>query len=136
MTTDLHADRLALYGRPHVLVAHEEEAMRKGLMGILSRAGYDVDGAGDVDEGLVMLDKVDVGALVVSFGLPADGCRSLLDAAGRLPPTVVLSAPTDDVTALSDDSHVQSVLTRPFRLQALYDAVALATGQGRPRNGH
>lgn len=122
-------DHVALYRRPHVLVAHGEATVRKGLVGILNRAGYDVDDAGDFDEALALLDKADVDALVVSFGLPFDGCRTLLNASDGLPQTVVLRASTDDVAAVSANSQVQSVLTRPFPLQALYDAVAAATSQ-------
>ena len=128
MTTPRYGDRLALYRPPHVLVAHGEGIMRQGLAGILSRAGCDVDTAGDVDESLAALAKTEFDALVLSFGLPPDGCRLLLDGAERLPPTVVLSASTDDVAVVSDNPQVQSVLTSPFPLRAFYDAVEVATG--------
>jgi CheY-like chemotaxis protein len=133
---------LALYRQPHVLVAHGEASVRKGLVGILGRAGYDVDDVGNFDQALAVLDEAEVDALVVSFGLPVGGCRLLLDACEALPPTVVLSASTDDVAAVSANSHVQSVLTRPFSLQALCHAVAMATSGlsepcvGNPDEGH
>ena len=69
--------------------------------------------------------------LLVSSDLTADGCLSLLDASKRPPPTIVLSDPTDDMTELAADPRVEWVLTRPFRLQALSDAVARAVSQSR-----
>jgi DNA-binding response OmpR family regulator len=133
MTTLRHGDRLALYRPPHVLVAHGEGIMRQGLAGILSRAGCDVDEAEDADEAMTVLAKTEFDALVVSFGLPPDGCRPLLDGAERLPSTVVLSASTDDVAEVSANPNVQTVLMRPFPLRAFYDAVEVATGQADER---
>ncbi len=98
-------------------------------MGILERAHYIVEGARDFDEAMVVLSTGEVDALVVSFGFPPEGCRSLLEACHELPPTVVLRDVTDDVEALVTDRRIQSVLTRAFPLQDLYDAVAKATGR-------
>jgi DNA-binding response OmpR family regulator len=117
--------------RPHLLVASGVYAVRRGLAGILRRAGYDVDEASDFDETRVVLDKGEVDTLVVASDLPPDGYLSLLDAVEVPPPTVVLSSPTDDVTGIAADPRVQWGLTRPFRLQALYDAVARAVSQKR-----
>jgi DNA-binding response OmpR family regulator len=102
--------------------------MRKGLAGIFRRAGYEVEEARDFDEALVVLEKGNVGALIVSFRLPPDGCRALLDACQSPPPTVVLNGYAEDVAAIAAYPTVRSVLTRPFPLQTLYDAVAGAAG--------
>lgn len=126
-------DRLAPYRRPHLLVAHGERRMREGLAGILSRAGYDVDGAGDIEEALALLDKGEVNVLILSSRLPPDGWRSLLDAAETLPPVVVLGDPEDDLAEITADVRVESVLMRMFSLQALYDAVAKASRQSGSR---
>jgi DNA-binding NtrC family response regulator len=93
-------------------------------MGILGRAGYDVDVAGDFDEALAVLDKGEVQVLVVSFRLPPDRCLAVLDACQSPPPTVVLNGDAEDVATIAAHPTVRSVLTRPFPLQALYDAVA------------
>jgi DNA-binding response OmpR family regulator len=122
-------DRLAPYRRPHLLVAHGERRMRDGLTGILSRAGYDVDDTGDIDQALALLDKGEVDALLVSSRLPPDGWQSLLDARETLPPVVVLGNSEDDTTEINADVRVESVLMRMFSLQALYDAVAKASRQ-------
>ena len=79
-------DRLTLHRRPHLLVAHGEPIICEGLVGILGRAGNDVDVAGDLDEALAILDKREVDALVVSHRLPPDGCLALLDACEDPPP--------------------------------------------------
>ncbi len=121
-------DRLTLYRRPHLLIAHGEPLVREGLAGIFNRASYDVDEAGDVDEALAILDKGKVDALVVSYRLPPDGCMALLDACEALPPTVVLNGLAEDVSEVAARPSVCSVLTRPFRLHTLYDVVAKATG--------
>ena len=123
-----HRVMLDPYRRSHLLVAHGERRMREGLAGILGRAGYDVDVAADFDEALVVLDKGNVGALVVSFRLPPDGCLALLDACQSPPPTVVLNGYAEDVAAIAAHPTVRSMLTRPFPLQALYDAVVGAVG--------
>jgi DNA-binding response OmpR family regulator len=100
--------------------------MREGLAGILDRAGYDVDEAGDLDEALAVLDKGEVDALVVSFRLPPEGCRALLNACEAPPPTVVLNGAVEDLAGMVDDPRVRSVLTRPFPLRDLYEAVEKA----------
>ena len=99
------------------------------MAGILRRAGYDVDEVRDSDEALAVLDKDEVDAMVVSLRLPPDGCLALLDARGAPPPTVVLNGQAEDTRVVRGDPRVQSVLTRPFPLQALFDAVAKATGR-------
>lgn len=75
---------------------------------------------------MVVLNRAEVQALVVSFSLPPNGCGSLLEACYGPLPTVVLGEPTDDIEVT--DRRVQSVLIRPFPLQTLLDAVAKATG--------
>ena len=100
---DQHGDRLALYRRPQVLVAHGERLMREGLAGILRRAGYDVDEAGDAEEALVLLDKCEVKALVVSVRLPPDGHLALLAARGGSAPIVLIGGSDDDVAGLTGD---------------------------------
>jgi DNA-binding NtrC family response regulator len=132
---DRHGNRLALYRGPHVLVAHGERLVREGLVGILRRAGYDVDEAGDADEALAVLDKSEVRALVVSVRLPPDGHLALLAACEGSAPIVLINGSDDDVARLTEDRRVQSVLTRPFPLQALYDAVAEATCQPQAQLG-
>ena len=105
--------------------------MREGLVGILSRAGYDVDDAGDIEQALAVLDKGEVDEVIVSSRLPPDGWHALLDARGILPPVVVLGDPGDDKAEITADVRVASVLMRLFSLQALYDAVAKATAEPR-----
>jgi DNA-binding NtrC family response regulator len=119
-------DRLAPHRRPHLLVAHGERTVREGLSGILGRAGYDVDEASDFDEALAVLDKGEVDAMVASLRLPPDGCLALLDACAAPPPTVVLNGHVEDIEGVVADPRVQSVLTRPFPLKALYEAVEKA----------
>lgn len=121
--------RLVPHHQPHLLVAHVDHTLREGLAGILRRAGYDVDEAGHFDEALAVLNKGDVDALVISFALPPDGCSSVLGACYGPLSTVVLGEPGDDVAGTVHDRRVQSVLTRPFPLRALLDAVEKATSK-------
>jgi len=120
-------DHLTLYRRPHLLVAHGEGSVREGLAGILERAGYDVDEAGNSDVALVILNQGNVDTLVVNSRLPPNRCGALLERCHGPLPTVVLGESPDDVEGLGADRRVKSVLMRPFKLQALYDAVARAT---------
>jgi DNA-binding NtrC family response regulator len=122
-------NRLAIYSRPRVLVAHGEHVVCQGLAGILRRAAYDVDEAANFDEARASLDKGQIGALVMSIRLPPDGYLPLLAACKGLPPIVLLAGSDDEVGGAAEDWRVGSVLTRPLRLQALYDAVAGAMSQ-------
>jgi len=79
------------------------------------------------------LDKGDIDALVVSLRLPPNGCLTLLDACKAPPPTVVLNGHVEDTAEVAADRRVRSVLTRPFPLQALFDAVNDAVHQSRDR---
>jgi len=96
-------------------------------MGILERAGYDVEFASNFDEAFVILNKADVDTLVVNSQLPPNGCGALLERCHGPLPTIVLGESTDDVEGLTADRRVKAVLMRPFQLQALYDAVARTT---------
>ena len=122
-------DRLSIHRRPQVVVAHGEGGIREGLAGILRRAAYDVDEVSNLDEALAVLCKSEIRALVVSVRLPPEGCLPLLSACDGSPPIVLLGGPDDDMAGLTEDERVQSGLTRPFPVQALYDAVAEATSR-------
>jgi DNA-binding response OmpR family regulator len=127
--------RLALHRGPHILVAHDEPSMCAGLAGILRRAGFDVDTAIDFDGALAVLDKGEVVALVTSLGFPPEGCLALLDVCKAPPPAVVLNGRVEDTAMVTADPRVQSVLTRPYPLQALLDAVDEAAGRSETPNG-
>jgi len=112
---------------PRLLLAHGDPSLREGLVGILQRAGYDVEFASNFDEALVILNHGNVDALVVNSRLPPNGCGALLERCHGPLPTVVLGESTEDVEGLTADRRVKAVLMRPFKLQVLYDAVVMAT---------
>jgi DNA-binding response OmpR family regulator len=117
---------------PNILVAHSDLAIREAIVGVFSRAGYNVEQARDHDETLAMLTRGDVDALVVSLRLPPNGCISLLDACYDPPPTIVLGERSStDMTTAFNDRRVLSVLPRPYKLKDLYDVIE--TTAGRPR---
>jgi DNA-binding response OmpR family regulator len=120
-------DRPVPHHHPRLLLAHGDPSLRDGLVGILRRAGYDVEFASNFDEAFAILNKADVDTLVVNSQLPPNGCGALLERCHGPLPTIVLGESTDDVEGLTADRRVKAVLMRPFQLQALYDAVARTT---------
>ena len=112
---------------PRLLLAHGDPSLREGLGEMFGPASYDVDFAENLDEALVVLGRGNVDILVVNSRLPPKGCGALLERCHGPRPIIVIGESTDDVERIMADRRVKSVLIRPFRLPALYDAVVRAT---------
>jgi len=138
---DRHEDLLSETSRdtephvrtPHVLIAHSYSPVPQGVVSFLEDTGYRVEEVDGIAAALVALGRSDVSVVVVSQDL-ARSYLALLDAWEKVVPIIVLTqhASLGDESMLRD-SRVFAVITRPFGLAQVIDAVAGATGW--PRSG-
>lgn len=108
---------------PRLLVVEDETKIANLLRRGLSEEGYEVDVAGDGEEGLAMALQGEYQLIVLDIGLPEkDGwevCRDLR-AKGRLTPIIFLTARDsvhDKVAGL--DLGADDYLTKPFAFEEL-----------------
>jgi len=104
-----------------ILVVDEEAAARQALVDVLSLDGHEVDGAGDADSALLLLDQRRYELVIADVRTPKLDGPALLDAlaerAGDTQPQVVF------LTHAAFDPHYGSfltnlrapVLTKPLR---------------------
>ena len=104
-----------------VLVVDEEAAARQSLIDVLSLDGHEVDGAGDADGALLLLDQRRYELVIADVRMPKLDGPALLDALAErftdAPPQVVF------LTHAAFDPHYGSflanlrapVLTKPLR---------------------
>ena len=111
-----------------VLVAEDDAVVRGLVRTIVGLAGYDVAEAVGAAGAWRMLNERDLGALIVDAGPPAlDGIeleRSIRAASALCDlPVVVLSSEAALVDA-AFDAGADSVVTKPFTVRELLDAIA------------
>lgn len=104
-----------------VLVVDEEAAARQSLIDVLSLDGHEVDGAGDADGALLLLDQRRYELVIADLRMPKLDGPALLDALAERfadgPPQVVF------LTHVAFDPHYGSflanlrapVLTKPLK---------------------
>jgi CheY-like chemotaxis protein len=91
-----------------VLVVDEEAAARQALIDVLSLGGHEVDGTGDADGALLLLDQRRYDVVIADVRMPKLDGPALLDALaarfGEAPPQVVF------LTRVAFDPHYGSFL--------------------------
>jgi CheY-like chemotaxis protein len=91
-----------------ILVVDEEAAARQTLIDVLSLDGHEVDGAGDADEALLLLDQRRYDLVIADVRMPKLDGPALLDAlaerTGDPPPRIVF------LTRVAFDPHYGSFL--------------------------
>src|SRR5262245_47984711 len=132
------ATRSQATARPRVLVVEDDGDSAEALILVLQRAGYDaasVDKAADALAALEGDRRPDV--LVLDLTLADIGGARLVNAfvaAAPLPPTVVISAATEQTMRdAAERLHARGALRKPFGTDGLLLAVAEAAGLPRPR---
>jgi two-component system chemotaxis sensor kinase CheA len=96
-----------------ILLAVASSFSRGMIRAALDMAGYTVDEAANLDDGLRILESQPVSAIVADLNLPPDGCTALLTAIRRRPewegiPILKVADPTSSSTAsaaISADLH-------------------------------
>jgi two-component system response regulator PhoP len=106
-----------------ILIVEDEAPLRRQVTGQLVRAGYEVQGSGDGDEGLYLAAEYPFDAAVVDLGLPGLSGLDLirrLRAGGSLLPILILTARgrwQDKVEGL--EAGADDYLTKPFQMEEL-----------------
>jgi DNA-binding NtrC family response regulator len=92
-----------------ILVVDEEAAVRQSLVDVLSLDGHEVDGAGDADSALLLLDQRRYDLVISDVRMPKLDGPALLDALterfGDAPPRIAF------LTLAAFDPHYGSFLT-------------------------
>ena len=104
-----------------ILVVDEEAAARQALIDVLSLDGHEVDGAGDAEGALLLLDQRRYDLVIADVRMPKLDGPALLDAlaerTGDAPPQVIF------LTRVTFDPHYGSflanlrvpVITKPLK---------------------
>ena len=120
------------YGK-RVLIADDEECVRRLIGLLLAREGFTVHEAGDGIEALAELKKWRFDALMADYTLPRlDGVRLLLLSRMMWPevPVLLLSADLADLPLTLKRQGASALVPKPFDpqglLQALHEAISPA----------
>ena len=113
-----------------ILVVDEEAAVRQSLIDVLSLDGHEVDGAGDADSALLLLDQRRYDLVIADVRMPTLDGPALLDALTErfsdAPPRIAF------LTHAAFDPHYGSflanlrtpVLTKPLKPGRVLELVA------------
>jgi CheY-like chemotaxis protein len=115
-----------------VLVADDDDAVRRSVSDILRLEGYVVSEVDDGSQAVTLLGREQFDVLVLNDRMPALDGQAVLAAVEDPPPTVIMS------TGEADPGHRKDLAVRgiaylhkPIDAEHLLDAVATAMGRGR-----
>ncbi|MHB8681203.1 MAG: response regulator [Acidimicrobiales bacterium] len=115
----------------NVLVVDDDRDVRASVADILRDAGYRVEEAADGDEALEVLDREEIGALVLDLRMPRCGGVALLNKLDHPPPVVVVSARDVDTHEKRQiDGKVSAFLAKPVAPARLIEHVRRALQGG------
>jgi len=103
-----------------VLVVDDDKLVRRVIVAVLTRDGYEVVGCGSVPEALAELDGVEIVVTDLKLGDGGDGRDLIERLAGRIP-VVVLSGSVNLSKQQIDGAA--AVLSKPFRQAELLAAI-------------
>jgi CheY-like chemotaxis protein len=117
-----------------VLVADDDDAVRRSVSDILRREGYLVSEVDDSAHAVTLLAREQFDVLVVDDRMPALDGRAVVTAVENPPPAVIMSTGEADPVHRKDLA-VRGIayLHKPIDSEHLLDAVATAVGRGRPQ---
>ncbi len=123
--------------RPLVVIVDDDSAVRLSLEELLQSVGIDATGFGSTREFLDAALPERPGCLVLDVRMPGSSGLDLqqhLAAAGKAKPIIFLTGHGDiPMTVQAMKAGAVDFLTKPFRDQALLDAVAAGVEQDRAR---
>ncbi len=111
-------------GKPRVLVADDDQQMRRLVRSILERDGYEVTEAADGLDALEQVENKPFDLLLLDIDMPRlDGLGVLEELRTRIKtlgvPVIVLTARTDDTETRVLDLGAQDFLTKPVQPKSL-----------------
>ena len=124
--------------KPLALVVENDSGTRRLLDVLMTRIGFEVDVVPTGSDALLLLERVDYGALVLDLLLPGKTGREVLQWVGEMRPSllprtiVISSAPPSVLEQLRLQWPEVRVLRKPFELGAFLDS-AHDLGEAPPR---
>ncbi len=114
-----------------ILVVEDDTAVRTAVRRYLKNQGHHVVEAADGIEGLAQLTALTVDLVVTDLDMPGmhgiELIRSMREEKPEVP-IVVMTGLREAVNVLEHELGIQCVLTKPFELEDLSDAVRQALG--------
>jgi DNA-binding NtrC family response regulator len=111
-----------------ILVAEDEELVRRMLQAALKQRGHKVEVCADGEAAFHRLQEAEFDVLLTDFRMPKMTGLELIRALGPAIPTILMSSNTPAELALTDkDLAGLEFLRKPFGLTDLYAAIARAT---------
>ncbi len=120
-------DRVAA-DRRRILVIEDDEDVRRVIVDSLELAGHSVTAAADGVAGLAMMNDVTPDLLIVDYAMPLMNGAEVIKAARAVRPglPVVLATGYADMAEVDLVLDTHSILTKPFDIDALQQAVSRA----------
>lgn len=112
----------------NVLVVDDEAMVRNVVSKLLSIQGHVVHVASSGQEGLDVLSQESIDIVFTDQGMPRMSGREFAHQTHRLYPRMPVVLLTGDTDLLVDQQEIHRVLTKPFRLDDLLDAINALTG--------
>ncbi|MBI2505274.1 MAG: response regulator [Candidatus Latescibacteria bacterium] len=111
----------------HLLVVDDDDQVRRLLVTVLQREGFEVASAVDAQQALEMLDQDPFDLMLLDLHMPgpADGedLLYLLRDRGDSVPIIVVSGWVDDEVVIDSPDCVQAVVKKPINIQELVNIV-------------
>jgi CheY-like chemotaxis protein len=120
--------------RRRILVIEDDPEVRRVIGDSLELSGHAVTAAADGVAGLALLDAVEPELLIVDYAMPLMNGADVIKAARAQRPglPVVLATGYADMAEVGLVVGTQSILTKPFDISALQQAVSLAMQPHEP----
>ena len=112
----------------NVLVVDDEAMVRNVVSKLLSMQGHVVHLASSGQEGLDVLGQESIDIVFTDKGMPRMSGREFAHQMHRLYPSIPVVLLTGDTDLLVDQREIHCVLTKPFRLDDLLDAINALAG--------
>lgn len=108
---------------PAILIVDDEPLMRRNLMMLLNRQGYETAEASDGREALDVLQKSDFDLVITDYKMPGmDGlefAKILQTTKPNLPVFIITAFLGDDVERAARQYGVRALMTKPISLEEL-----------------
>ncbi len=122
--------------KARVLVIDDDHGVRELIISALTRAGYEVEHAGDGKEGMLAMTEADFGLVITYMVMPEqEGMETIREARRRFPEIRILAisgvfdadySPLDQALHLGADA----ILPKPFEPDDLIQTVRKLLGSG------
>jgi FixJ family two-component response regulator len=117
---------------PVVCVVDDDESLRRSVRNLLSSVGFRVETFASAEEFLESPQRANAGCLVLDLRMAGmnglDLLRHLASTGSRIPAIVLTAHGDEEARRQSFEAGAVAFLVKPFRSNALVDAVRMALG--------